>query len=243
MAEFSSIRQRLEAAVKRWEQSVGISVPVSKEADRAELIRNLMLFAAHAPGGVNRAFRTPNRETTQKELSDIATRASALATRLRDPKRSTNLARQQLAACLDDMHGTTIAALAMAPGLLDIGVVRRELPRALRDDSVDRGRLANVLDRLGQVATDAVPTNTQDEGRWPDRRAQIVANFLARYCRDATGRVPTITTRAESGQHYGAFLDLVSDVFSAMGIERKAFSCAYAAAEQLRRAELKKSTP
>ena len=241
MAELSATRQRLEAALARWEQSVGISVPVSKEADRAELISNLTLFAAHAPGGVNRAFRTPNRKTTQRELSDIADRASALAVRLRDPKRLTNLARQQLAACLEEMHGTTIAALAMAPGLLDIGVVRRELPRALRDDCVDRGRLANVLGRLGQVATEAAPMNTQDEGRWPDRRAQIVANFLARYCRDATGRPPTIITRSADGSHYGPFLNLVSDVFAAMGIDHKSFSYARAAAEQLRR--LKKLTP
>lgn len=237
MPDPSAIRQRLEEALDRWEQSARISLPPSKAADRELLINNLTLMTIYEPGGVKRAFRTPNRETTQKELTDIADRAGALAIKLRDPKRSVTRARQQLATHIEDMHGTTIDALAAAPGGLDVGVIRRELPHLLCDDSADRGQLANVLDLLARVAATAVALapDTEDEGRWPDRRAQIVASFLARYCRDVTGHPPTIATHADSGEHYGAFLDLAAAVFTAMGIDHKPFSYAYAAANQLRR--------
>ncbi len=239
MADPSTIRCRLEEALARWEQSVGVSIPVSKKADRAFLVNNLRLLAIYEPDGVKRAFRTPKRETTQKELNDIAERAGALAIKLRDPKRrSTTRAREQLARRLEDMHGTTINALAAEPGVLDIGVIRRELPFELRDDSVDRGQLANGLDLLAQVAAKSMAPDTQDEGRWPDRRAQEVANFLAHYYRDVMGCPPTVSTRVEGkhrgGERYGPFLDLVAAVFAVMGINHDAGSYACRAARELR---------
>lgn len=229
MAAPSCIRQRLEEALESWVQSIGINIPLSKEADRALLVNNLTLMAKYEPGGVKRAFRTPGRETTQKELSQIADRGSALAMKLRNPKCSTTRAREQLAKRLEEMHATTINALATSPGVLDIGRVRRELPRLLRDESADRGQLANVLDRLGQVAVKATAPDTTDEGRWPDRRAQEVANFLAHFYQDVTGRPPTIRTHIDEmhhGEPYGPFLDLVTEIFRVMGLGADA--CSYA---------------
>ena len=91
-------------------------------------------MAAADSGGVERAFRTPSRETTQDELSEIATRASELAKRLRDQKCSVVRAREQLAQRLEAMHETTICALANTPvvrnhgepALLNVALVRRD---------------------------------------------------------------------------------------------------------------------
>ncbi len=193
------------------------------------------------------------RETTQDELSEIATRASELAKRLRHQKCSVALAREQLAQRLENMHETTICALADTPAfmihgkptLLNVAFARRELPRLLRDDSIDRDRLANELGFLAQAAVTAEAPDTTDEGRWPDRRVQAVADILARFYRDVTGLPPTILTRVggpDEGDHYGPFLDLVNLIFEAMNIEREAFSYARYAADVLRE-QGKKSTP
>ena len=109
--------------------------------DRDLLIDTLTLLVSFDSGQPTRAFRTPSREMTQNELSDIATRASDLSTRLRDPKCSVTRAREQLAQRLEDMHETTIFALSD----LNIAFVRLELPCLLRADTTDRERLANEL--------------------------------------------------------------------------------------------------
>jgi hypothetical protein len=90
----------------------------------------------------------------------IVTSRCQLVLQLRDPKRSTTRAREQLATRLEEMHGTTINALAAVPVILDIGVIRRELPQALRDDSADRSQLATVVERLAKVAAKAGAPDT-----------------------------------------------------------------------------------
>lgn len=177
---------------------------------------------------MKRAFRTPSRETTQDELSAIATRASKLVKRLRDPKCSVARAREQLAQRLDAMHETTICALADTPAvvnhgepaLLNVAFVRRGLPGLLRDDLTDRERLANELDPLAQAAAAAEAPDTTDAGPWPNYRAQVVADILALFFREATGLWPTISTIANTGEHYGLFLELVRSIYKVMNIER-----------------------
>lgn len=237
MVDPSAIRQRLKVALERWEQSVGTSMPLLIEANRSTLIATLTLIAKYEPGGVKRAFRTADRRTTEKELWEIADRGGSLAEAIRDPKRSSKRKREQLAARLENMHRTTINALAAASFIsisgeqliINIGAVRRDLPQSLRDDFADTEQLATVLDLLAQVAGRAVAPDTEDEGRWQDRRAQIVANILARFYQEATGRPPTISTYIageREGKHYGPFLNLVAAIFSAMNIKRQAYSFA-----------------
>jgi hypothetical protein len=142
--------------------------------DRDLLLDTLTLLASYDSGQPTRAFRTPSRETTQNELSEIAKRASDLLTRLRYPKCSVTRAREQLAQRLEDMHETTIFALSH----LNIAFVRLGLPGLLRDNSTDRERLANELAPLMQTAATAEAPDTSDEGPWPDRRVQAVAGLL-----------------------------------------------------------------
>ena len=155
------------------------------------------------------------------------------------------------------MHGTTIDALADAPAiivqgeraLLNIGFVRAGFPRLLRDAGVDHEGLAKKLDLLARAAATAEAPDTTDEGRWPDNRAQAIANILARFYLGATGLTPTIATfvgGANEGEHSGPFLDLVILIFAALNIERKAFSYARRAADRLReqlREQAQKSAP
>jgi hypothetical protein len=253
----TDIRERLNAAFDSFEQKLKASreaiISPSQRWRVAQLIDTLALMASHDSGQPTRAFRRPSRETTQSELSEIATRASVLAKRLRDQKCSVVRAREQLAQRLEAMHGTTIYALSNASALviqgesalLNVAFVRCELPGLLCDDSTDRERLANELDFLAQTATTTEAPETTDEGRWPDYRAQAVANILARFYREATGLPPAISTKAggpNEGQHYGPFLELVSLIFAAMNIEHEAFSYARRAAVLLR-AQEQKSTP
>jgi hypothetical protein len=116
----------------------------------------------------------------------------------------------------------------------------------LRDDSIDRERLANELEPLAQAAEMAEAPDSNDEGRWPDRRAQAVANILAHFYREATRLTPTISTKtggADEGQHYGLFLDLIGLIFEAMNIEHDAYSFARRAADKIREEGEEKSTP
>jgi hypothetical protein len=257
----TDIRERLTAALDNYEEKRKESrqdVIAPSQDDRDLLLDTLTLLASYDSGQPTRAFRTPSRETTQAELSDIAKRASDLPTRLRDPKRSMTRAREQLAQRLEDMHETTICALANAPAviihgepaLLNVGFLRCGLPGLLRDDSTDRERLANELDPLALAAAVAEAPNTTDEGRWPDRRVQAVAGLLERFYHDAKELEPTFATRnvkrtgeANAGEHYGPWLDLVSSVFEAMNINRKAYSFAYRAADKIREKGEEKSTP
>ena len=228
----SDIRERVTAALdsfeKKLKESREATISPSQRWRVPLLIDTLTLMAAADSGGVERAFRTPSRETTQDELSEIATRASELAKRLRDQKCSVVRAREQLAQRLEAMHESTICALANTPvvrnhgepALLNIALVRRGLPGLLRDDSTDRERLANELDPLAQAAAAAEAPDTTDAGPWPDYRAQVVADILAFFFREATGLWPTISTIVNTGEHYGLFLDLVRSIFKAMNIER-----------------------
>lgn len=257
MADF---RERVALALDNFEEKIKESCNTAIAPDQRwrvpQLIETLSLIASRDFSPLNCAFRTASRETTLKELSEIATRASDLAKRLRDPKRSVGRAREQLAQRLKDMHETTIFALLDVPWFsgtggrapLNVAYIRCDLPHVLRGDSIGREQLAAQLDFLSDAAqtqfdfiNDAVKKGkapgTKDEGRWPDRRAQAAARILARFYYDATGLEPTISTIVggpNEGQHYGPFLDLVSLVFEAMRIEREAFSYARHAADQLR---------
>jgi len=173
----TNVRERLEKALDNYEEernerSRQVAIAPSQH-DRDLLIDTLTLLASFDSGQPTRAFRAPSRETTQNELSDIATRASDLSTRLRDPKCSVTRPREQLAQRLEDMHETTIFALSD----LNIAFVRLELPGLLHAETTDRERLANELAPLAQAAAAAEAPDTSDEGPWPDRRAQAIAAF------------------------------------------------------------------
>lgn len=254
----SDVRERLIEALHSFEAKLKESreaiISPSQRWRVAQLIDTLALMASYDSGQPTHAFRTPSHETTEKELSEIVTRASELAQRLRDPKCSVTRAREQLARRLEEMHEKTIFALSDTPALivqgepalLNVAFVRCELPGLLCDNSTDRERLANELDFLAQTATAAKAPKTADEGRWPDYRAQAVANILARFYRKATGLPPAISTKAggpQEGEHYGPFLELVSLIFAAMNIEREAFSYARQAADKNREEGSEKSTP
>jgi hypothetical protein len=245
----TDIHARLAEALDFFEENLKESREAIISPDKrwrvAQLIDALALIANSPSGEVNHAFRTPSRETTQTELYEIATRASDLAERLRDPKCSVKRSREQLAQRLEAMHGTTICALSLTPAfvihnepaLLNVAFARCELPALLRAETTDRERLANELDFLAQAAATAEAPDTADEGRWPDYRAQAVARILARFYYDATGLRPTISTIVSGpneGQHYGPFFDLFGLIFEAMSIEREAFSYARRAADELR---------
>jgi hypothetical protein len=120
---------------------------------------------------------------------------------------------------------------------LDVGFLRRELPHLLRGASVDRRELAAALDFAAHITPLAVPKETKDEGRAPDRRAMIVARWLARAYPKLTGLEPTfagkIGTEAD-GQVYGPFLDFVHLIFEAMNIKHDPLSFAARAAYALR---------
>ena len=245
----TDIRQRLAKALDGFEEKLKQSreaiISPSQRWRVAQLIDALALIANSPSGEVNHAFRRPSRETTQIELSEIATRASDLAKRLLDPKCSVTRASVQLAQRLEAMHETTICALSNAPALiikgepklLKVAFARGELPALLRAETTDRRWLADELDFLAQVSATAEAPETKDEGRWPDYRAQAVARILARFYRDAIGLEPAISTIVggpNEGQHYGPFLDLVALIFEAMSIDRDAFSYARHAADELR---------
>jgi hypothetical protein len=240
----SDIRERLTAALDSFEEKLKESrqdLITPSQLDRDLLIDALTPIAFYDSGQAARAFRTPSRETTQKELSEIAKRASDLATRLRDPKCSVTRAREQLAQRLEEMRETTIFALAD----LNIAFIRLELPGLLLAEATNRERLANELDFLAQAAAQAEAPDTVDEGRWPDRRAQAVARILARFYREATEQPPTISTFVggpNEGDHHGLFLDLVSLIFAAMNMEHDAYSFARRAADELCEESTKKST-
>jgi hypothetical protein len=253
----ADIHERLAFALDNFEAKLKESRDTAIVPDQRwrvpQLIETLSLLASHDSSPVNRSFRTASFKSTLKELSEIATRAAELAQRLCNTKCSVGLARAQLVQSLEDMHETTIFALLDAPWLsatgerapLNVAYVRRALPHALRDDSIDRARLAAQLDLLAQAAMAAEAPVTIDEGRWPDRRAQAVANLLARFYRATTGLLPTISTvvdKPNEGEHYGPFLDFVRLIFQAMSIEREAYSYAREAAAKLRAAE-EKSDP
>jgi hypothetical protein len=190
----TNVRERLAKALDNYEEERKESrqvVTAPSQHDRDLLIDTLTLLASFDSGQPTRAFRTPSREMTQNELSDIATRASDLSTRLRDPKCSVTRAREQLAQRLEDMHETTIFALSD----LNIAFVRLELPCLLRADTTDRERLANELASLAQAAAAAEAPDTSDEGPWPDRRAQAIAGLLEHFYHDAKGLKPTFATR------------------------------------------------
>ena len=189
----TNVREWLAKALDNYEEERKESrqvVIAPSQHDRDLLIDTLTLLVSIDSGQPTRAFRTPSREMTQNDLSDIATRASDLSTRLRDPKCWVTRAREQLAQRLEDMHETTIFALSD----LNIAFVRLELPCLLRAETTDRERLANEL-ALAQAAAAAEAPDTSDEGPWPDRRAQAIAGLLEHFYHDAKGLERTFATR------------------------------------------------
>jgi hypothetical protein len=132
----TDIREQLAAALESFEQKLkesrGATISPDQRWRVGQLIDTLALIVSHDSGQPKHAFRTPSRETTQNELSEIAKRASGLSTKLRDPKCSVTRAREQLAQRLEEMHETTICALSNAraiiirgePARLNVGFVR-----------------------------------------------------------------------------------------------------------------------
>ena len=163
----TNVRERLAKALDNYEEERKESrqvVIAPSQHDRNLLIDTLTLLVSFDSGQPTRAFRMPSRERTQNELSDIATRASGLSTRPRDPTCSVTRAREQLAQRLEDMQETPI----FAPSDLNIAFARLELPCLPRAETTDREPLANEL-ALAQAAAAPEAPDSNDEGPWPDR--------------------------------------------------------------------------
>jgi hypothetical protein len=89
----------------------------------------------------------------------------------------------------------------------------------------DVGRFAVALAWRCRLASVADPAAQQtDRSKHPHRQARMVAEGCANAYQGLTGRRPTVSTSAragEEGRAYGAFLDLVRDVFAELQIEAK----------------------
>jgi hypothetical protein len=86
----TNVREWLAKALDNYEEERKESrqvVIAPSQHDRDLLIDTLTLLVSIDSGQPTRAFRTPSREMTQNELSDIATRASGVASRCMSSKR------------------------------------------------------------------------------------------------------------------------------------------------------------
>lgn len=88
---------------------------------------------------------------------------------------------------------------------------------------------------------DVAPPKVQEEGRPPDRNAQIVASTLAHNYALLTGKEPTLPTvsivgsdKGHVGTVYGEYLDFVKEIFRILNIKRDALRYASVAAYKLR---------
>lgn len=128
-----------------------------------------------------------------------------------------------LADCLELLRGPAIDALAAS------GFIRQ---------SALQGQLHQLAESARKAKESNVPDN-ETRGRRDGRLQSTVAEILAGNFRSLTGSRPTIRTHAGNkaeGVAYGPFLELVRDVFGAMGITSNPEVYAKPAVAKLRKA-------
>lgn len=194
-------KQRLQDALAKLDvrDEYRWSVPV--------VIQSLLQIQTDAPDDPVPSFSVKGRVGVRKELDDVA------------------LIAEKLASHLDQLCEPAFTALADG-GLLQIQHRRPSIiigSDGARSSIVENFNLQGVLRRVAEMAReahlDSVP-ESQGKGRPPDGLVLVVSSILAADYSTLTGKAPTVGTRNNGVQDvpYGPFFDLVSDVFTALGI-------------------------
>ena len=128
-----------------------------------------------------------------------------------------------LHAHLDSLHEPSIVALADCHLLLPTFMV--ELKRA--------AKAANVSTLASDAILREAPKNN-GKGRPQNRVANRIASILAEKYKSLTLKTPTITVDVNDNSARGPYLQLVTDVFKALGVKASAEAAAHFAISRIR---------
>ena len=149
-------------------------------------------------------FKKLGRNSTKKELAALAKLAN------------------ELAAKLDNMHAPMIEVLANA-GFKNSSVFN---PHNQSTDIYDLTQLCRKLANAVELANVSILPLQGDTGRPEKPIANLLGKKLARDFEVLTGKQPTVPFNNEKSKSYGPFLDFVTAIFSAIGIDASAETAA-----------------
>jgi hypothetical protein len=198
-----NIAQKIEAAFRSLSIHPEIERRIASEFGMTvdDRIASMVSALENLPSSVKRnpSFEDIGHKTTKKELKDLAKKA------------------QELAKCLASLHKPAIVALANVPKPL---LYRRELKELATHISEAASEAASGLASDTASHDDSSKmSKKKGRGRTPNRLAIGIARILAFDYEELTGKPPTIRTL--NGKAYGPFLNLVTDVFNALGLEAR----------------------
>jgi len=228
----------IDAAVRRLpilpEELWGVGNVVDELALRA-------MINDGGDGTVPAHFLPATAKMVAKQLAELERRADDLAQKI-EKKGGAKRARQQLARHIRELNGPTLTAMSdvqpIDGALPDVRYFLTRLPEKLDAGEGITSAELRYWARIAKEAIAVIPKNAaSDVGRRPDRRAQIVANTLAREYFNLTGKEPKFVTRScedSEGKVEGEFLDFVGEIFKLLNIERNPIRYASVAAYRLR---------
>lgn len=216
----SEIDAAIEAAIRK------LPILPEQRGRVPEVARSLAMMVDVTGGGGKAPahFRPANRETVDRQLSDLAGRAADLAVRLEE-KRGAKRARQQLARLLRGLFEDTIDALAAAPAFtIDGQQVMLKLDYACRvlTDELENGEPISPKDLRIIAARAASARSLNPSGTNAGRprlfHAQAVADLAGEAYFSLTGHAPAIN-RWSGDKPGGPFLTFIEDLFKALGVK------------------------